>query len=90
MTNRTPEQPSTERPTSKLPVGDHPAPEKVYENLENLGEVDVAQGATYRKDAVDVLADADVSVEMRTAIADRLGQEDHLLSLKNVDPEESY
>ncbi len=89
MTNPAPDQ-SAAKPSTENAAADHPAPEKVYENLEQLGQVDVAQGATYRKDAVDVLADTDVSLEMRTAIADRLGQADHLLSLKNVDPEESY
>jgi len=68
----------------------HPAPDKVYKNLEKLDTADTAHGAEYRRDAVEVLADLDVDVEVRQAIADRLDTADHLMTLKNVDAEDSY
>ncbi|MEO1590612.1 MAG: hypothetical protein AAFU71_04885 [Cyanobacteria bacterium J06632_22] len=88
-TNPTPDQSSANPSPADHPVSEQ-TPEKVYENLNRLGQVDVTQGAAYRRAAIAVLADTSVSLEMRTAIADRLGQVNHLLSLKNVDPEESY
>ena len=68
----------------------HPAPEKVYQNLEKLDTADTAHCAEYRQDAVEVLADLEVDVETRQAIADRLGTADNLMTLKNVDAEDSY
>lgn len=82
--------PAPDRSPSNQSATEHPAPEKVYENLQQLEQVDVAQSATYRQEAIAVLADTTVSLDWRNAIADRLGQTNHLLSLKNVDPEESY
>ena len=67
-----------------------PTPEKVYENLNQLDKADTARSADYRKDAVEVLADLAVSVDVRQAIADRLDQADHLMTLRNVDAEDSY
>lgn len=68
----------------------HPAPDKVYRNLTRLENADAVQGASYRKDAIEVLADLDVSVDVRQAISERLDQADHLMALKNVDPDDSY
>jgi hypothetical protein len=68
----------------------HPAPDKVYKNLEKLDTADTAHSAEYRQDAVEVLADLEVDVETRQAIADRLDTADHLMTLKNVDAEDSY
>ncbi|HEY9888370.1 MAG TPA: hypothetical protein V6D02_08220 [Candidatus Obscuribacterales bacterium] len=68
----------------------HPAPEKVYENLQKLEKADVTRSAVYRQAAVEVLADLDVDVEVRQAIADRLNDANHLMTLRNVDSEDSY
>jgi hypothetical protein len=68
----------------------HPSPEKVYENLKKLDQSDTVRSADYRQDAIEVLADLDVNIEVRQEIADRLDQADHLLTLKNVDAEDSY
>lgn len=68
----------------------HPSPDKVYENLDKLENATTAQSAVYRQDAVEVLADLDVDVEVRQEIADRLDNANHLMTLKNVEPEESY
>jgi len=67
-----------------------PSPDKVYENLEKIDKTDTAQSAVYRQDAVAVLADLDVDVEVREEIADRLGDANHLMGLKNVDSDDSY
>lgn len=68
----------------------HPTPSKVFKNLEKLDTADTSDSAEYRQDAVEVLADLDVDVETRQAIADRLDTADHLMTLKNVDAEDSY
>lgn len=68
----------------------HPSPDKVYKNLERLANADTVHGATYRQDAVEVLADLDVNVDIRQAISERLEQVNHLLVLKNVDADDSY
>lgn len=91
MTNAAPDQSSsTNQPAANQPAADHPAPEKVYENLKQLDKVGIAQSASYRQDAIAVLADTSISLDWRQAIADRLGQVDRLLSLKAVDSEDSY
>jgi len=68
----------------------HPAPEKVFENLKKLDKADTSQSAEYRQEAVEVLADLDIDVEVRQEIADRLDAANHLMTLKNVDSEDSY
>ena len=68
----------------------HPAPDKVYENLKKLADASTAQSAEYRQDAVEVLADLEVDVEVRQEIADRLDDANHLMTLNNVDGEDSY
>ncbi|MGF1457469.1 MAG: hypothetical protein ACFBSG_00425 [Leptolyngbyaceae cyanobacterium] len=67
-----------------------PSPQKVYDNLQLLNNADTAKSAEYRQDAVEVLADLEVDVEVRQEIADRLDDADHLLTLSNVDAEDSY
>ena len=68
----------------------HPSPDQVYENLKKLANADTAQSAEYRQDAVEVLADLEVDVEVRQEIADRLDDANHLMTLNNVDGEDSY
>lgn len=68
----------------------HPSPDKVYENLNKLDKADTAQSAVYRQDAVEVLADLNIDVEVRQEIADRLNNANHLMTLRNVDAEDSY
>lgn len=68
----------------------HPSPDQVYENLKKLDKADTAHSAEYRQNAVEVLADLDVDIETRQAIADRLDVANHLMTLKNVDAEDSY
>lgn len=68
----------------------HPSPGKVYKNLELLENADTIHGASYRRDAVEVLADLDVNVEVRQAISERLEYANHLMVLQNVDADDSY
>ncbi len=65
-------------------------PQDVLEHLKHLEEVDTVQGAEYREEAQDVLADDTVSLKMRRAIADRLNQANHDLALHTVTTDESY
>ncbi|MEM9544082.1 MAG: hypothetical protein AAGA60_31935 [Cyanobacteria bacterium P01_E01_bin.42] len=66
------------------------SPEKVYANLEALEEADCLQGSSCRQQAHEVLADSEVSQSWKEAICDRLNEGNQLLSLRAVDPDESY
>lgn len=55
-----------------------------YECLDHLDEVSKVESARCRQKALDVLADKDVSLQWRQAIADRLNQADILLGMKVV------
>ncbi|MDB9524516.1 hypothetical protein PN498_00825 [Oscillatoria sp. CS-180] len=68
----------------------HLSPDEVYENLKKLDQADTTHSAEYRQSAVEVLADLDIDVEVRQAIADRLDDANHLMTLKNVDSDDSY
>ncbi|MBD2426586.1 hypothetical protein [Phormidium sp. FACHB-1136] len=65
-------------------------PKEVFSHLQHIEEVDTAQGAVYREEAQDVLADEQVSLKWRKAIADRLNQANHDLALHTVTTDESY
>lgn len=66
------------------------SPETVYENLNLLEQGDVLKSAIYRELAQDVLADPEVSLSWRQAIAERLSYANHLLTLLTVTTDESY
>lgn len=65
-------------------------PQDVLEHLKHLEEVDTVQGAEYREEAQEALADNTISLKMRRAIADRLNQANHDLALHTVTTDESY
>jgi hypothetical protein len=72
---------------------DTPSPEQVCEELEQLlqdDEIDVETGATYRREAQDVLADPDTSLSLRQAVAERLQEANHQLEKRTVGREDSY
>ncbi|MBF2078848.1 MAG: hypothetical protein IGR76_10105 [Synechococcales cyanobacterium T60_A2020_003] len=74
-------------------ASDHPSPEKVCEELEQLvqdDQIDPVTGAAYRQDAQDVLADPEVSLPLRQAVADRLQEANHQLEKRTVGKEDSY
>lgn len=68
----------------------HHSPDRVYENLNRLDSADPVRCADYRQQAVETIADEEVSLDWREAIARRLNQANHWLALRNVDAEDSY
>jgi hypothetical protein len=66
------------------------SPQVAYDNLKLLEQTDVTNSAIYRELAQDILADPEVSLTWREAIADRLGQANHLLTTKSITDEDSY
>lgn len=64
-------------------------PKEVLAHLQHIDEVDVVEGASYREEAQEILADDTVSLKWRKAIADRLNQANHALALHTV-TEDSY
>ena len=66
------------------------SPQTAYDNLRLLEQVDVAISALYRQLAQDVLANSEVSLSWRQAIADRLNQANHMLEMVTVDDNDSY
>jgi hypothetical protein len=66
------------------------SPETVYENLNQLDQVDLTTSAEYREMAQEVLADVDVSEDVRSAIADRLNQANQQLINTTVSKTDSY
>jgi hypothetical protein len=66
------------------------SPQTAYDNLALLEEADVAHGAMYREVAQEVLADEEVSINLRDAIADRLHQANHVLTIKAHTDDDSY
>ena len=68
----------------------HISPQVAYDNLKLLERVDIAMSASYRQQAQEVLADPEVSLTWRQAIADRLYQANHLLALLTVGTDDSY
>ncbi|ELS33438.1 MULTISPECIES: hypothetical protein [Pseudanabaena] len=66
------------------------SPETVYENLNQLDQVDLTTSAVYREMAQDVLADPEVNFNVREAIADRLNQANQQLINTTVSKTDSY
>jgi hypothetical protein len=66
------------------------SPQTAYDNLARLAEADVTESAVYREVAQDVLADEEVSLNLRDAIADRLHQANHVLTIKAHTDDDSY
>jgi hypothetical protein len=62
----------------------------VYHNLKLLEQVNAATSALYRQLAQEILADPEVSLIWRQAIADRLNHANHLLEMKTVTGNDSY
>ncbi|MBE9030011.1 hypothetical protein IQ266_09755 [filamentous cyanobacterium LEGE 11480] len=58
--------------------------ETTYECLDHLDEVDKVESAQYRQQALDVLADNEIDLQWRQAIADRLNEADVLLGMTVV------
>ncbi len=69
---------------------DSVSPQTVYENLNQIDQVDLTTSAEYREMAQDVLADSDVNCDVREAIADRLNQANQQLTNLTVSKTDSY
>ncbi|NJK30063.1 MAG: hypothetical protein HC851_07135 [Acaryochloris sp. RU_4_1] len=67
-----------------------PSPQAVYDNLNLLEQVDNVRSACYRQRAQDVLADPQVSLQWREAIAERLNQANRQLGLQTASENDSY
>jgi hypothetical protein len=65
-------------------------PETVYENLNELDQVDLTTSAVYREMAQKVLADCGINCDVREAIADRLNQANQQLINTTVAKTDSY
>ncbi|PZO41747.1 MAG: hypothetical protein DCF19_09350 [Pseudanabaena frigida] len=66
------------------------SPQTVYENLNQLDQVDLTTSAEYREMAQEVLADSHVNCDVREAIADRLNQANQQLTTMTVSKTDSY
>jgi hypothetical protein len=69
------------------------SPQVAFDNLKFVDRVDASTSADYRESAIDILADPEVSLDWRSAIADRLNAANLELTLHSVDDaveEESY
>ena len=66
------------------------SPKTVYHNLGRLDQVDTTTSASYRQMAQDALADADLSLAWRQAIANRLNKANHRLEMKLAIDNDSY
>ncbi len=66
------------------------SPQTVYDNLQQLEQVDKVRSATYRQMAQEVLADLNVSLKWREAIADRLNSANQQLGLQMANDNDSY
>lgn len=67
-----------------------PSPQTVYDNLTLLEQVDKVSSAQYRQMAQDILADPEVSLQWREAIAERLNQANRQLGLQTANDGDSY
>jgi hypothetical protein len=65
-------------------------PRTVYHNLQRLEQGDVIESAQYRESAQEVLADPDVSLTWRQAIANRLNHANHQLEMRTAEGNDSY
>lgn len=67
------------------------SPKITYDNLKLLDQGDVDRSAAYRQMAQEAIANPDLSLSWRQAIADRLNQANLLLGMQTVgDKDDSY
>ena len=66
------------------------SPRRVYSQLRKLDQGDLMTSALTRELAQDILANPEVSVAMRQAIADRLHRANNRLGMQSTADEDSY
>lgn len=71
-------------PQQRIPL------QKLYEDLAGIGTMNIAQGAQCRERAQQVLANPQISLNWRDAIAERLHEANHILAIKTVTGDDSY
>ncbi|MGD1898822.1 MAG: hypothetical protein ACFB16_17945 [Phormidesmis sp.] len=77
--------PDTSRaPQQRIPL------QKLYEDLANIDKMDLAASAECRRQAQQVLANTSISLNWRDAIAERLHEANHTLTIKTVTGDDSY
>lgn len=64
--------------------------QKLYEDLANIDQMSLAQSAECREQAQQVLANPNISLNWRDAIAERLHEANHTLAIKTVTSDDSY
>ncbi|MEL6262580.1 MAG: hypothetical protein AAFR12_16095 [Cyanobacteria bacterium J06626_6] len=72
------------QPQRKIPL------QKLYEDLANIDQMDLAASAQCREQAQQVLANPKISLNWRDAIAERLHEANHTLTIKTVTGDDSY
>ncbi len=72
------------QPQQKIPL------QKLYEDLADIGQMDVNAGAQCREQAQRVLANTKISLNWRDVIAERLHEANHTLAIKTVTGDDSY
>lgn len=66
------------------------SPQTVYDNLTRLEQGDIVNSARYREMAQEMLANPNISLSWRQAIADRLNSANRLLAMLTVGIDDSY
>ncbi|MEL6938385.1 MAG: hypothetical protein AAFO84_04250 [Cyanobacteria bacterium J06598_1] len=72
------------QPQQKIPL------QKLYEDLANIGNMEISASAQCREQAQQVLANPSISLNWRDAIAERLHEANHTLGIKTVTGDDSY
>jgi hypothetical protein len=63
---------------------------KIYHELKDLDHDNVVASAEYREDAQEILADPEVDLTWRQAIAHRLNEANIMLERQTVNKDDSY
>jgi CRP-like cAMP-binding protein len=66
------------------------SPRRVYAQLRKLDRVDITTSAITRELAQDILANPEISLAMKQAIADRLHRANNQLGMQSTTDEDSY
>lgn len=66
------------------------SPKNVYHRLRWLDEMDIISGAQCREMANQVIADPNIKLSLRQAIANRLNLADRLMEVQTVKGDDSY
>lgn len=72
------------RPQQKIPL------QKLYDDLANIGTMNLTDSARCRELAQQVLANPKISLNWRDAIAERLHEANHILAINTVTGDDSY